>query len=148
MGSQSRLQWNRELQKQHERKETSASRKIQIRYLPFSKRTWHTKSNPKLLKDEIMSKVNHHVKIDNLKFTRDNKIVITTSSIDCALEVCKITKFLNIHVTPTIQRDCTSKRFLLRNIPVDTASSRNRGRNYRLQQRHCVRTPSLHQKIW
>lgn len=78
------------------------------------------KNNPKRLKDDIKGKISRHSQIDDLKFTRDNKIVITTSSRECALEVCKITNILNVNVAPTIQRNSITKRFLLRNIPVDS----------------------------
>lgn len=77
------------------------------------------KNSPKKLSEEIRSKVPDHKAIQDLKFTRDNKIVISTTKADCAIQLCQISSLLAIPVSSTLQRDGIQTRFLLRDIPTD-----------------------------
>lgn len=77
------------------------------------------RNKPKSLGSEINKLIPDHKSIDNLKFTRDNKIEITTSNPICAEQVCAITNLLGLAVVTSLQLDNLTTKFLLRDIPTD-----------------------------
>lgn len=77
------------------------------------------RNKPKQLSSEINRMVPAHKFIEDLKFTRDKKIVVTTPNAECASQISKITCLLGVHVSASLQKDCAISRFLLRDIPTD-----------------------------
>ena len=74
------------------------------------------KNRPSILKHEIDSKVPSHDKIHCVKFTRTNKLLFETSDANCAQEIIKIDKLLDVPVTPYVQSDNITSRFVLHDI--------------------------------
>ena len=46
-------------------------------------------------------------------------MIFNTTDVDCAIDVCRITKFLGVHVTASVIYENIANRFLVFNIPVD-----------------------------
>lgn len=82
-----------------------------------------TRNQPKRLSDEIKSKIQAHKCIEDLHFNRANKIVITTQNLECAKQVCKLDKILGVAVSVAIQQETITSKFLLRDMPIDIATS-------------------------
>lgn len=73
--------------------------------------------NPIELKKDIKDKINKKIdKINNLKYTRNGKIIISTDDADCAVEVLKIQKLLNTEVKLNVIWENITSRVLIHNI--------------------------------
>ena len=78
-----------------------------------------THLHPKRLKDDLVSKISNHANIDNLKLTRQGKLLVVTRSADTAAQVLSLRELVSVPVTPHLQTESITSRFLLHNIPTD-----------------------------
>lgn len=74
-------------------------------------------SHPFRIKKELSAKVPHHAHIVDCFFTKNGILIVKTTHRECATELLQITEFCNIAVTPSLQRDSTTSKFLLHDIP-------------------------------
>ncbi|GBM99481.1 hypothetical protein AVEN_152242-1 [Araneus ventricosus] len=69
--------------------------------------------NPFLVQAFVKQVVNRHENIDNLKYTRQGKILITTKDPICAVQLLSLNKFMEIDVTANIIWENICSRFLI-----------------------------------
>lgn len=75
--------------------------------------------HPRTLKADIADQVPKYKEIEVLKQTKNNKLVIVTNSAEAAYQILKIQSLGNYPVSPRIQYESITSRFLLHNIPVE-----------------------------
>ncbi|XP_035205197.1 uncharacterized protein LOC118180184 [Stegodyphus dumicola] len=80
-------------------------------------------NNPKILKDEISSKVALVKNIDFIKIIRYGRLLINTSVAECAWQVLNISELHNIKVFPMLAMSELTSKFLLSSIPVEVELS-------------------------
>ena len=71
------------------------------------------RNKPKLLKADIDNNVVSKNKIQYVKFTRTNKLLLETKDHTCAQEIVKLDKILGVPVTPYVQFENTTSKFIL-----------------------------------
>ncbi|GBM37836.1 hypothetical protein AVEN_84537-1 [Araneus ventricosus] len=76
--------------------------------------------NPFLVQACVKKAVNRHDNIDNMKYTRQGKIMFTTKDPICAVQLLSLDKFMEIDVTTNIIWENLCSRFLIFDIPVNT----------------------------
>lgn len=69
--------------------------------------------HPKRLKTEIEQKINDYAAIDSIKETKQGKILVITHSIDTVIQVLQLTSIADTLVTPRVQFESITTRFLL-----------------------------------
>ncbi|GBO31372.1 hypothetical protein AVEN_203977-1 [Araneus ventricosus] len=77
-------------------------------------------SNPFLVQAFIKQVVNRHDNIDNMKFTRQGKILFTTKDPLCAVQLLSLTKFMETDISTDVIWENICSRFLIFDIPVNT----------------------------
>ncbi|GBL98769.1 hypothetical protein AVEN_8653-1 [Araneus ventricosus] len=77
-------------------------------------------SNPFLVQAFIKQVVNRHDNIENMKFTRQGKILFTTKDPLCAVQLLSLTKFMETDISTDIIWENICSRFLIFDIPVNT----------------------------
>ncbi|GBN20899.1 hypothetical protein AVEN_110921-1 [Araneus ventricosus] len=73
--------------------------------------------NPFTLQSFIKDKINRHTSIQNMKFTREGKIILTTQDPECAAQLLNLEKVVNIPVSTNVIWENITSRFLLYDIP-------------------------------
>ncbi|GBL79846.1 hypothetical protein AVEN_28913-1 [Araneus ventricosus] len=73
--------------------------------------------NPFTLQSFIKDKINRHTSIQNMKFTRQGKIILTTQDPECASQLLNLEKVVNIPVSTNEIWENITSRFLLYDIP-------------------------------
>ncbi|GBN81606.1 hypothetical protein AVEN_84445-1 [Araneus ventricosus] len=73
--------------------------------------------NPFTLQFFIKDKVNRHTSIQNMKFTRQGKIIVTTQDPVCAAQLLNLETVVNIPVSTNVIWENITYRFLLYDIP-------------------------------
>ncbi|GBM09623.1 hypothetical protein AVEN_60261-1 [Araneus ventricosus] len=76
--------------------------------------------NPFLVQAFVKKAVNRHDNIDNMKYTRQGKIMFTTKDPICAVQLLSLDNFMEIDVTTNIIWENLCSRFLIFDIPVNT----------------------------
>lgn len=79
------------------------------------------KTDPRRFKREIIEKVSNSKKIDNLRYTRNGSILLSTRDVACAVEICKISELLGVSTTHRVIWENISTRFLIYDIPTDVS---------------------------
>ncbi|GBL79142.1 hypothetical protein AVEN_258042-1 [Araneus ventricosus] len=77
-------------------------------------------SNPFLVQAFITQVVNRHDNIDNMKFTRQGKILFTTKDLLCAVQLLSLTKFMETDISTDVIWENICPRFFIFDIPVNT----------------------------
>ncbi|GIY22486.1 uncharacterized protein CDAR_464901 [Caerostris darwini] len=77
------------------------------------------RAHPKVLKDNISSKISTLKHIEFMRITRQNKLLFFTSHYDTAKELVNIKAILGVPVNASLYTEKISTRFLLHNIPTD-----------------------------
>ncbi|GBO43497.1 hypothetical protein AVEN_40692-1, partial [Araneus ventricosus] len=73
--------------------------------------------NPFTLQSFIKEKVNRHTSIQNMKFTRQGKIILTKQDPVCAAQLLNLDTVVNIPVSENVIWENITSRFLLYDIP-------------------------------
>ncbi|GBM59828.1 hypothetical protein AVEN_10032-1 [Araneus ventricosus] len=73
--------------------------------------------NPFTLQSFIKDKINRHTSIQNMKFTRQGKIILTTQDPVCAAQLLTLEKVVNTPVSTNVIWENITSRFLLYDIP-------------------------------
>ncbi|GBL92603.1 hypothetical protein AVEN_123780-1 [Araneus ventricosus] len=73
--------------------------------------------NPFTLQSFIKDKINRHTSIQNMKFTRQGKIILTTQDPVCAAQLLNLERVVNIPVSTNVIWENITSRFLLYDIP-------------------------------
>ena len=74
------------------------------------------RNKPKLLKADIDNNVMSKDKIQYVKFTRTNKLLLETEDHICVQEIVKLDKILGVPVTPYVQIENITSKFALHDI--------------------------------
>ncbi|GBM95870.1 hypothetical protein AVEN_81696-1 [Araneus ventricosus] len=74
----------------------------------------------KLLDDHVKQVVNRHDKIENMKFTRQGRILFTTKDPICAVQLLSLIKFMDTDISTDVIWENICSRFLIFDIPVNT----------------------------
>lgn len=77
--------------------------------------------HPYRLKNAIQKIIPSHDHIDELKLTRQGKLLTTTSSLEMTHQILDIQELGEIPVSPIFQRESITTRFLLHDIPTDVS---------------------------
>ncbi|GBM18542.1 hypothetical protein AVEN_47935-1 [Araneus ventricosus] len=77
-------------------------------------------SNPFRVQAFIKQVVNRHDNIENMKFTRQGKILFTTKDTICAVHFLSLTKFMDTDISTEVICENICSRFLIFDIPVNT----------------------------
>ncbi|GBO07689.1 hypothetical protein AVEN_216956-1 [Araneus ventricosus] len=77
-------------------------------------------SNPFRVQAFIKQVVNRHDNIDNMKFTRQGKILFTTKDPICAVQILSLTQFMDTDISTDVIWENICSRFLIFDIPVNT----------------------------
>ncbi|GBM36614.1 hypothetical protein AVEN_170780-1 [Araneus ventricosus] len=77
-------------------------------------------SNPFLVQAFIKQVVNRHYNIENMKFTRQGKILFTTKDPLCAVQLLSLTKFMETDISTDVIWENICSRFFIFDIPVNT----------------------------
>ncbi|GBO31366.1 hypothetical protein AVEN_255508-1 [Araneus ventricosus] len=77
-------------------------------------------SNPFLVQAFIKQVVNRHDNIENMKYTRQGKILFTTKDPLCAVQLLSLTKFMETDISIDVIWENICSRFLIFDIPVNT----------------------------
>lgn len=77
--------------------------------------------HPRRLKEEIKKIIPGHANIETLRLTRQGKLLFVTKSAETAQQIISIQALGNIPVTPVLQPECITTRFLLHDIPEDVS---------------------------
>ncbi|GBN85178.1 hypothetical protein AVEN_187298-1 [Araneus ventricosus] len=77
-------------------------------------------TNPFLVQDFIKKSINRHQLIDNMRYTRQDKIQFTTKDPICAVQLLSLTKFMDIDVSTDVIWENISALFLVTDIPTTT----------------------------
>ncbi|GBN04240.1 hypothetical protein AVEN_190696-1 [Araneus ventricosus] len=73
--------------------------------------------NPFTLQSFIKDKINRHTTTQNMKFTRQGKIILTTQDPVCAAQLLNLETVVNIPVSTNVIWENITSRFLLYDIP-------------------------------
>ncbi|GBN11779.1 hypothetical protein AVEN_267582-1 [Araneus ventricosus] len=73
--------------------------------------------NPFTLQSFIKGKINRHTSIQNMKFTRQGKIILTMQDPVCAAQLLNLESVVNIKVSTNVIWENITSRFLLYDIP-------------------------------
>lgn len=79
------------------------------------------KRSPRDVQSEILAKIEHSKKIDNVRFTRTGSVIFSTKDVTCAVDISRISTFLGVNVTSRVIWENITNRFLLFNIPVNVS---------------------------
>ncbi|GBM34878.1 hypothetical protein AVEN_116746-1 [Araneus ventricosus] len=79
-------------------------------------RIYHNQ-DPFTLQSFIKDKINRHTSIQNMKFTQQGKIILTTKDPVCAAQLLNLEKVVNIPVSTNVIWENITPRFLLYDIP-------------------------------
>ncbi|GBL72944.1 hypothetical protein AVEN_128126-1 [Araneus ventricosus] len=77
-------------------------------------------SNPFLVQAFIKQVVNRHDNIENMKYTRQRKILFTTKDPLCAVQLLSLTKFMETDISTDVIWENICSRFFIFDIPVNT----------------------------
>ncbi|GBN36500.1 hypothetical protein AVEN_10564-1 [Araneus ventricosus] len=77
-------------------------------------------SNPFRVQAFIKQVVNRHDYIENMKFTRQGKILFTTKDLICAVQILSLTKFMDTDISTDVIWENICSRFFIFDIPVNT----------------------------
>ncbi|GBM04764.1 hypothetical protein AVEN_20206-1 [Araneus ventricosus] len=77
-------------------------------------------TNPFLVQNFIKKSSNRHEQIENMKYTRQDKIQFTTKDPICAVQLLILEKFMGINVVTDIIWENVCARFLIFDIPTST----------------------------
>ncbi|GBN37012.1 hypothetical protein AVEN_74995-1 [Araneus ventricosus] len=77
-------------------------------------------SNPFRVQAFIKQVVNRHESIENMKYTRQGKILFTTKDPICAVQLLSLNKFMETDINTDIIWENICSRFLIFDIPTDT----------------------------
>lgn len=77
--------------------------------------------HPKRLKTDLEKNIQDYAAIDSVKITKQGKILLLTHSVDTAAQVLQLQAIADVPVTPRIQYDSITTKFLLYGIPVDVS---------------------------
>ncbi|GBL77190.1 hypothetical protein AVEN_12811-1 [Araneus ventricosus] len=94
----------------------------------ISNADWNSKIpqlNPFTLQSFIKDKINRHTSIQNMKFTRQGKIILTTQDPVCATQLLNLESVLNIKVSTNVIWENITLRFLLYDIPTKVSLREN-----------------------
>ena len=75
--------------------------------------------DPRVTQNEIRNKIPSYSKINNVRYTRNGSWIFSTSDVQCAIDICHVTNFLDMRVTARVIFENITNRFLVFNIPVD-----------------------------
>lgn len=75
--------------------------------------------HPKRLKADLEKQITDHAAIENVKVTKQGKIILLTQSIDIAFQMLQL--IVNVPVIPRVQYNSITSRFLLYGIPIDVS---------------------------
>ncbi|GBL79835.1 hypothetical protein AVEN_28903-1 [Araneus ventricosus] len=81
--------------------------------------------NPFTLQSFIKDKINRHTSIQNMKFTRQGKIILTTQDPVCAVQLLNLESVVNIKVSTNVIWENTTSRFLLYDISTTVSLREN-----------------------
>ncbi|GBM27215.1 hypothetical protein AVEN_255082-1 [Araneus ventricosus] len=79
--------------------------------------------NPFTLQSFIKGKINRHTSIQNMKITRQGKIILTTQDPVCAAQLLNLESVVNIKVSTNVIWENITSRFLLYDIPTTVSLS-------------------------
>lgn len=77
--------------------------------------------HPRRLKVEIQKIIPGHANIETLRLTRQGKLLFVTKDTETANQILDIQALGNIRVSPVLQPECITTRFLLHDIPTDVS---------------------------
>lgn len=77
--------------------------------------------HPRRLKVEIQKIIPSHANIETLRLTQQGKLLAITKSAETALQILDIQALGDIPVSPVLQPECITTRFLLHDIPTDVS---------------------------
>ncbi|GBM78121.1 hypothetical protein AVEN_17047-1 [Araneus ventricosus] len=78
------------------------------------------RTNPFLIQDFVKQSVSRHEQIENMKHTRQGKIMFTTKDPICAIQLLSLETFMGISISTDIIWENVSARFLIFDIPTST----------------------------
>lgn len=75
--------------------------------------------DPRSVQTEIKTKISHAGDINNVSYTRNVSIIFSTSNVECASEICQLSKFLGVSINHHVIWENMWNKFLIFNIPED-----------------------------